>query len=78
MGCGVVPIVSRAGFNASIVGNQELVMNDFSAPLYAKTVANICMTGTWKKTSDEVYKRILNNYTESIVKDSLLKAYESV
>jgi glycosyltransferase involved in cell wall biosynthesis len=78
MGCGVVPVVSKAGFNESIVGIQQLVMDDYDPQLYVNTIAGIWETKSWLNLSNEVYTRIINNYTESIVKLSLLGAYKSI
>lgn len=75
MGCGVVPIVSTAGFNASIVGNPELVMPEFNSHLYAQKIKQIWLEKRWHNLSDSVHQRIINNYTESIVKHALLGAY---
>jgi len=78
MGCGVVPIVSKAGFNESIVANSDLVMPTFNPVDYAKSIDLILRNKKWKSYSDEVYSRICNNYTESIVKNSLLSAYSTI
>jgi glycosyltransferase involved in cell wall biosynthesis len=75
MGCGVVPIVSTAGFNESIAGSNDFVVNEFNADLYAEKVLRIWDTGDWKSRSDEVHRRVVENYTESVVKTSLLGAY---
>ncbi|MGV3600066.1 MAG: glycosyltransferase family 4 protein [Dyadobacter fermentans] len=75
MGCGVVPIVSTAGFNESIAGNRDFVVNDFDEALYAEKILKIWNTGNWKTRSDEVHRRVVDNYTESVVKTSLLGAY---
>ena len=75
MSCGVVPIVSKAGFNESIVGNSDLVISDFDPVLYANAINKIWGFGEWQKYSDMVYNRVLENYTENIVRESLLGAY---
>lgn len=78
MGCGVVPIVSTAGFNESIAGNKDLVVKEFDADLYAEKISKIWDTGNWKSRSDEVHRRVVENYTESVVKISLLGAYANL
>jgi len=78
MGCGVVPVVSTAGFNESIVGIKNLVIHEYNPKLYATIIADIWTNGLWKKYSDDVYNRISNNYTESIVKNSLLGGYSTL
>lgn len=72
MGCGVVPIVSTAGFNASICGNMNLVADDLRAETYARIIMNIESDNKWSEFSKFCYDRVMNNYTQSIVKDKLL------
>jgi len=78
MGCGVVPIVSTAGFNSRIVEDDSLVIPLFFASEYANTVVGIWNQDQWKIKSNAAYKRVIENYTESIVKKSLLKAYNNL
>lgn len=78
MGCGIVPIVSKAGFNESIVGNSDLVMSGFDADEYALKIAEIWRAKSWNFYSNFVYKRITENFTEGIVKHSLLSAYKKL
>jgi glycosyltransferase involved in cell wall biosynthesis len=78
MGCGVVPIVSKAGFNESIVGDKFLVLDQFNPLSYAQIISNIWSKKDWKRYSSEVYNRTISNYTESIVKSSFLNAYSSL
>lgn len=78
MGCGVVPIASAAGFNNSIVGHDELIISDFDSGKYASKIAGVWSAKKWADLSDKVYQRIVNNYTESIVKRSLLDAYQRI
>lgn len=72
MGCGVVPIVSTAGFNASICGNTDLVAEDLKPETYAKIIKKIETERQWKKYSEFCYNRVLDNYTQSIVKEKLI------
>lgn len=78
MGCGVVPIVSRVGFNASICGNEELVINDYNAVSYAKKVEEIESANRWEQLSGYVYKRIREHFTEGIVGRELIKTVEKL
>lgn len=72
MGCGVVPIVSTAGFNRSICGNDRLVVDQIDPMLFAKKVIDIETSGSWTELSDGAYNHILSNYTESIVSKNLI------
>lgn len=72
MGCGVVPIVSKAGFNESICGNSNLVADDLFPETYASIVENIEHASKWKYYSSFCYDRVVNNYTQSIVSKKLI------
>lgn len=73
MGCGVVPIVSKAGSNASICGNPDLVVDDLLPESYSEVIDKIQRNKKWEMYSEFCYKRVKANYTQSIVKDKLLK-----
>lgn len=72
MGCGVVPIVSTAGFNASICGNANLVAKDLIPETYAEIIKKIEIEERWKEYSVFCYNRVLDNYTQAIVKKKLI------
>ena len=72
MGCGVVPIVSTAGFNASICGNSDLVAKDLQPETYAHIIERIESQRLWGKYSEFCYNRVLNNYTQSKVNKKLI------
>lgn len=72
MGCGVVPIVSEAGFNASICGTPELVMKDVEAHTFANKIIDIEKRNLWKSYSMQVYQRVKENYTQTIVSKKLI------
>ena len=71
---GVVPIVSTAGFNASIVSKSELVVADIDYHKYADVVDQIIKDGTWCEYSRFVYERVKENYTEDRVRENILGA----
>ena len=71
---GVVPVVSTAGFNASIVSKSELVVPDVDYKKYADVVERIVKDGTWCEYSQYVYNRVKENYTEDRVRDNILGA----
>ena len=72
MGCGVVPVVSTAGFNTSICGNPDLVAEDLNPEIYAQIIKKIEAEKMWSKYSKFCYNRVQNNYTQSIVKEKLM------
>ena len=71
MAFGVVPIVSSAGFNNSICGDDRLVATDFSAVGFARKIIEIERKGEWDVLSHFVYDRVINNYTEVLALESL-------
>lgn len=72
MGCGVVPIVSTAGFNVSICGNKDLVVENLKADLFAQRIIEIERDKKWREYSEFVYNRTLNNFTQNIVGKNLI------
>src|SRR5690606_746929 len=78
MSYGIVPIVSDIGFNASVVDDPTLVLPIYDAKLYADTIQKIWQAKKWEELSTAVRKRVLENYTESIVKKSLINLYEEL
>lgn len=71
---GVVPVVSTAGFNASIVDNKVLVVSDIDPKKYARVIEGIIRKGVWSEYSLNVYRRIKANYTEDIVSKAMIDA----
>lgn len=72
MGCGVVPIVSTAGFNRSICGYEELVVDKIGAQDFANKIIRIEDNNEWAKYSNLVYDRVKTNFTQSIVSKKLI------
>ena len=71
---GVVPVVSTAGFNASIVGKPELIVKSISFSEYADVIEKVIQDGTWSAYSKSMYIRIRDNYTEDKVRGNILTA----
>ncbi|MDO5481844.1 MAG: glycosyltransferase [Bacteroidaceae bacterium] len=78
MGCGVVPIVSTAGFNVSICGNDYLVVSDINAEAFAAKVISIENNGKWNEYSESAYNHILKNYTQKIVSKKLINTIDKL
>lgn len=78
MAFGVVPLVSTAGFSRSIVGNNELVIEEIDAEKYAEYVDDILKTGKWNMYSKYVYDRVQDLYTESCVNKKIVNALRSL
>ncbi len=75
MGCGIVPVVSDAGFNRRVVDDDRLVVSGTNASSYADIVYEIWTTGQWGNYSRRMYSRVAENFTESHVRETLLAAY---
>lgn len=75
---GVVPVVSTAGFNASIVAKKELVVENIDPVNFAAVVDSVITSGHWQEYSLYVYNRIKDNYTEDIVRQNILNAIDSL
>lgn len=72
MGTGVVPIVSNAGFNASICGQDALVIKELQAEPYAKCIFSIEEGFQWEILSDAVRRRVAEKYTERLISERLI------
>ena len=64
MAYGVVPIVSKAGFNESICGDPKLVVSEFSPQGFANRIMDIEKSGKWDSLSQFVYNRVIERFTE--------------
>jgi glycosyltransferase involved in cell wall biosynthesis len=76
MSAGIVPVSSNAGFNAEIVSDKKLVINNFDPINYSKVIRSIWHDGKWQYYSNKVALRIKNHYTEKIAQEIILKAYD--
>ncbi len=77
MACGVVPIVSDCGFNRSVVGNDEFVINGIDSALFANKILAVWHQENWRELSEMVRRRVENNYLDTAVKDRLLLAHNN-
>lgn len=78
MGCGVVPIVSPVGFNASICGKEELVVYEMDAHAFAQRIIDIEQKNERPDLSLFCYERIKKNYTQRVVSENMLNAIEKL
>lgn len=76
---GVVPVASSNGFSRGVINNQELIISDAKSYAdYSLVIDKIIKTKRWKTLSDDVIRRIEENYSESIVKSSVKKAVDEL
>lgn len=76
MACGVVPIVSNVGFNASVCGKDELVVKKIAVKEFVDKIIEIESLGTWESLSKYCVERVKKNYTKSVVGQMLLQAID--
>ncbi len=75
MGCGIIPVVSDAGFNRQVVDDGTLVATDWNAVTYAKVIYKIWTSGKWETYSRRMYSRVKEHFSENKVREVLIKAY---
>lgn len=78
MAYGIVPVASPQGFSRTVVGNDELIVDELSAEQYAKRIARIIDDNRFNELSAFVYNRIQENYTYSIVRNKLSDVYSII
>lgn len=67
MSYGIVPIVSDNNFLPSIVENMQLVVREMTLEKYSKVIYDIIESGSYDDISQEMYDRIQNNFTQTVV-----------
>lgn len=78
MSYGIIPIASPQGFNRSTIGDDNLIVDELSANVYARRITDIICKGEIEKYSQYVRKRFEENYTETVVYTSLSAVYASL
>lgn len=78
MALGILPIASSIGFNASIINDDKLIVRDFTPALYADVIIEIEQSNLFNFYSQKVQKRIMDNFTEDIVKEALIDFYNTL
>ena len=71
MSQGLIPIVSDYHFNRSIVGDERLIVDGFDADQYAKKIERIINDGSFYSISEQMWLRVKNNYTGTIVLEKI-------
>lgn len=78
MAYGIIPIASPQGFSRTVIGNDELIVNELSADEYVKRIARIIKDNRFKELSASLYDRVRSNYTASIVRKQIAAVYSSL
>ena len=78
MAFGLVPITSNYGFNKTVVGYKELVIEDFVVEKYAETAINIITQGLWDEYSKKMMKRVEDNFSEEVVRENYIRSLKQL
>lgn len=75
---GLVPVVSNNNFLPNIVGNGRLVAKDMTTDAYVRIIENIIDRGDYAALSQEMYNRVKDNFTQSVVENKLKAVIDSI
>lgn len=78
MAYGLVPIASNWAYNKSVVGNQDLIVDNLSAQEYVKKIERIEKEHQYVELSKSMYHRVCTNYTEKNAVDNLSNYYNYI
>lgn len=72
---GLIPITTAMGFNRTITGKDELIVDQLSADSFAVKIKQIIEDRKINVLSHYAYDRIQNNYTEEIIYQKIQSEY---
>ena len=78
MSWGLVPVVSNNNFLPSIVGDDSLVVKENDANAYADCISNIIDKNLLSEKSRQMYNRVKENFTQSIVEKKLNNVLKTI
>lgn len=78
MAFGVVPLVSTAGFSPSIVNDKNLVIPEIDPEKYVDKICEINQNEQWEQYSKAMFDRVRKFYTETCVREKIVKAFKSL
>ena len=78
MSYGIIPIASPQGFNRSVVGNDELIVDKLQASDYADKIYNIVKADRVQELSNQVFSHFKKNFTKEIVFNKSRVVYEEI
>lgn len=78
MAMGVVPVVSSAGFNRQVCGDDSLTLEGYNPEDYAKVILRIEKENSWQQLSVRMNRRVRNHYSETQVGETLRKALRQI
>lgn len=78
MAWGIVPIVSSNNFLPSIVGDKSLVVDNYNAEDYVKTISYLVDNRLLEQKSKQMYQRVKENFTQQVVENKLQKILNQI
>lgn len=73
MGFGVVPIASDNGFNRTVIGNNELIVQGYNVEEYVEKIYKIIDGNQWEICSKSVKERVEKYFIEDIVETKYIE-----
>ena len=78
MSWGLIPIATQQGFNRSVIGDDKLIVQSLDVDSFVSCIASAIKSGAADSLSQEMYNRVLNNYTEDIVYKRIIGEYNNL
>lgn len=76
MAWGVIPITTKQGFNASVIDDNNFIVNEVSAIAFAKIIEKVIDQNKISYYSSIFYNRVIDNYTDKIIFNKLHTEYQ--
>lgn len=78
MAWGLIPVATNQGFNRSVIGNDDLIVETLTSDAFADVTENLILNKKMKEYSYAAYRRVMDNYTEDKIYKDLKKEYDSL
>lgn len=78
MSQGLIPVVSDYHFNRAIVGDDLCVVETFTPEAYADKIEQIVLSGDMKKMSEQMWKRVKDNFSYSKVNNIICQTIKNI
>lgn len=78
MSWGLIPIATAQGFNRSVIDDDSLIVQSMNGSAFAEIIERIINDNQINIYSKKMYDRVMNNYTDTIVRKQLLKEYSAM
>ena len=78
MAWGLIPVATNQGFNRSVIGNDDLIVETLTPDAFADVIENLILNKKMKEYSYAAYRRVMDNYTEDKIYKDFKKEYDSL